>query len=72
MTMKKLWVIFWAYWKWFCTALVTSTLLLMLVAFVIGLLDPNTVSEKDLRAQCIEKGGTWDESDSVPICRAPA
>jgi hypothetical protein len=70
--MKRLSLIFWAYWKWFCTALVTSTLLLMLVAFVVGLLDPNTVSEKDLRAQCIETGGTWDESDSVPICRAPA
>ena len=68
--MKKVWVIFWAYWKWFCTALVTSTVLLLLVATLVDMIRTPPARAPGGASTCIDKGGTWDEEPAT--CRAPA
>ena len=66
----KLWSAFWAYWKWFCTALVTSAVVLLLVATAIDALKPVKVDQQKLIQECIDKGGTWDEGAGV--CKSSA
>lgn len=60
MSVMKLWSAFWAYWKWFCTALVTSTLVLLLVATLVQHFKPVGEDLQKRIEECIDKGGTWD------------
>lgn len=57
--MKRIWLHFWAYWKWFCTALVTSTILLLLVAIAIDAVMSAHTGRQDPAGQCLEHGGAW-------------
>lgn len=66
----KLWLIFWAYWKWFCTALVTSTLILLIVAMLIQSVKSGWVNPQKEIEHCIDRGGTWDEEGG--ICKTAA
>ena len=70
MPVMKLWSAFWAYWKWFCTALVTSLVILLLIATIIEQFKKHTVKDDNPAAACIEKGGTWD--DSAQSCNSAA
>ena len=66
----KIWTIFWAYWKWFCTALVTSTVILLLVATAINALKPVKVDQQKLINECLDKGGAWDSDAGA--CKSSA
>jgi hypothetical protein len=66
----KIWTVFWAYWKWFCTALVTSTAILLVVATVIQQFKSVKVDQQKLMEQCIDKGGAWD--DDAGACKSSA
>lgn len=57
----KIWLAFWAYWKWFCTALVTSTVILLAVATFVNAFRWHEPDYKNLIDSCIESGGAWDE-----------
>lgn len=59
----KLWLHFWAYWKWFCTALVTSTILLLLVATLIDAIKSVKVDQQSPAQTCLERGGAWVEEE---------
>lgn len=67
MPAMKLWSAFWAYWKWFCTTLVTSTVLLLLIAVIAKGLTSIDERQKDAIATCIERGGAWD--DAAGVCK---
>lgn len=70
LAMKKFWLAFWAYWKWFCTALVTSTVILLLIATLLGQFKSGTVDRQKLINDCIDRGGTWD--DGAGACKSAA
>jgi hypothetical protein len=57
----KLWLLFWAYWKWFCTALVTSTIILLIAAMMINALKTHMSGDNKAIETCIDRGGMWDE-----------
>jgi len=58
----------WHYWKFLCVALVTSCVVLGVLAL---LLDGFEIPEpdKDIRL-CLESGGTWVQEEG--LCKAPA
>ncbi len=68
--MKEFWTVFWAYWKWFCTALVTSGVLLLFIATLIEQLSGPKQPETPPSELCIEKGGTWN--DDTQTCNNAA
>ena len=49
----------WRYWKWLCVALLTTTLVLFLVATVLTNFKP--FGDDDAAAtECVDSGGTWN------------
>lgn len=55
---------FWRYWKWLCVALMTSFVVLALLAAAIHYF--KSPSADDLRKAidaCIDGGGTWDDGE---------
>lgn len=68
--MKRLWMLFWAYWKWFCTALVTSTLVLLLISTFIQAVMPTKPDRQKLIDECLDRGGAWD--DDASVCKTAA
>ena len=65
----KLLSAFWRYWKWLCVALMTSFVLLALLAAAIHLLKSPAPDRKVIDA-CLDGGGTWDAG--AGLCKAPA
>lgn len=65
----KLLSAFWRYWKWLCVALMTSFVLLALVAAAVHLFKSPATDRKAIDA-CLDGGGTWD--DGAGLCKAPA
>ena len=61
---KKIGTEFWRYWKWLCIALVTTTVILFLLAAMLTNFNP--FGPKDDAANiCIEGGGTWNADTSA-------
>ena len=57
---------FWRYWKFLCVALMTSFVILFLLAWIMTQFEfPEP--DKNIR-ECIESGGTWDDQEL--ICKA--
>lgn len=64
----KLLSAFWRYWKWLCVALMTSFVLLAILAAIVTYFK---MPEPDGHIRdCIESGGTWDDGEG--LCKAPA
>ena len=58
----------WRYWKWLCVALVTTCVVLGVLALLLGGFDK---PEPDQHiGACIESGGTWVDEEG--ICKTPA
>jgi hypothetical protein len=61
----KLLSAFWRYWKWLCVALMTSFVVLALLAAVLHYFkSPPGENRKTIDA-CIEGGGTWDDGEGL-------
>lgn len=60
---------FWRYWIWVCTALVTTAVLLYVIAAIVTYFKSAPVDPGGI-GQCIDSGGTWDEGEGA--CRRPA
>ena len=65
----KLLSAFWRYWKWLCVALMTSFVLLALLAAILHFVKTPS-SDREAIEACLESGGTWD--DGAGLCKAPA
>ncbi|HEU4837861.1 MAG TPA: hypothetical protein VFS88_00450 [Micavibrio sp.] len=55
---------FWRYWKWLCVALMTSFVMLALLAAAIQYFKSPGENRKAIDA-CIEGGGTWDDGEGI-------
>lgn len=53
---------FWRYWKWLCVALMTSFVLLAILAAAVQYFKSPAADRKAIDA-CIDGGGAWDEGE---------
>ena len=60
---------FWRYWKWLCVALMTSFVVLALLAAIITYVKPSAIPREQIDA-CLDGGGAWDAD--TQSCKAPA
>jgi hypothetical protein len=65
----KLLSAFWRYWKWLCVALMTSFVLLAIVAAIVHVVKTPS-QDRGVIDACIDNGGTWDAG--AGLCKAPA
>ena len=65
----KLLSAFWRYWKWLCVALMTSFVLLAIVAAIVNHFKSPVEKRKAIES-CIDSGGVWDDAES--FCKTAA
>jgi len=61
---------FWRYWKWLCVALVTTAVVLFLLATLVNFFKSSAGPDTAPPAQCIDQGGTWNAEEGR--CQFPA
>lgn len=65
----KLLSAFWRYWKWLCVALMTSFIILAILAAAVHYFKSPAADRKAIDA-CLDRGGTWDDGEG--ICKIAA
>jgi len=65
----KLLSAFWRYWKWVCVALMTSFVVLALLAAALQFFKSPSENRKAIEG-CLDRGGTWDDGEG--LCKAAA
>ncbi len=55
---------FWRYWKWLCVALMTSFVVLAILAALIASFKLDPIDKTPIE-RCIDSGGSWDAGEGV-------